>query len=301
MATPRYRRNHVRRLSSSLITATVALSLFATGAPVVRAGTGGTPVYVSVGDSLSVGYQPGSGRTDHGYVDVLATRVRRTIPTLAVRKFGCPGETTRAMITGLDSGCSYAAGTQLDAAVAYLNAHSGDVAFITIDIGVNDMLNRCMDFHTGMLHRGCVVEMRPRLRHRLMHIVEALRAAVGPSVPILGMTYHDPFLGFWGLVPHGRELARRAARGWMPFNRGLTHAYEGSGAVVANVARTFRVNDFWDKVVVPGRGTLPLNVANTCLWTWFCTRRFFGDPHPNRTGYEKIAGTFNRELQPLLP
>ena len=205
------------------------------------------------------------------------------------------------MISGLDSGCSYAAGTQLDAAVAFLNNHSADVAFITIDIGVNDMLNRCMDFHTGILHRGCVVGMRPRLRQRLMHIIDALRAAAGPGVPILGMTYYDPFLGFWGLVPHGRELARIAARGWIPFNRGLTNAYEDSGAVVANVARTFRVNNFWDKVIVPGRGRLPLNVARTCRWTWFCTPRFFGDPHPNVTGYRKIGRTFNRVLQPLLP
>jgi lysophospholipase L1-like esterase len=291
----------VRSLISSLSAATVALSLFATGVPVAQAGTGGTPVYVSLGDSLSVGYQPGRGRTDHGYVDELSRRVRRTIPTLAVRKFGCPGETTRAMITGLDSGCSYAAGTQLDAAVAFLNAHSSDVAFITIDVGVNDMINRCIDFHTGILHRGCVVEMRPGLRHRLMRIIHALRTAVGPGVPILGMTYHDPFLGFWGLVPRGRRLARTAAQGWRPFNHGLTNAYENSGAVVANVARTFRINDFWDTAIVPGRGRLPLNVARTCSWTWFCTPRSFGDPHPNVTGYRMIGATFNRELQPLLP
>ena len=290
----------MRRLSSWLTAVAVVLSCFSAGAPAARAGTG-TPVYVSVGDSLSVGYQPGRGRTDHGYVDDLLRRARRTIPTLAVRKFGCPGETTRAMITGVHSACSYAAGNQLDAAVAYLTNHSSDVAFITIDVGVNDMVGRCMDFQTGMLHRGCVVEMRPRLRHRLMHIIHALRAAAGPGVPILGMTYHDPFLGFWGLVPHGRQLARIAARGWRRFNRGLRNAYQDSGAVVANVAKTFQVNNFSDMVVVPGRGPLPLNVARACLWTWFCTRRFFGDPHPNRTGYEKIGRTFNRELQPLLP
>ena len=290
----------MRRLSSWVAAATVILSLFTAGPPTARAAPG-DPVYVSLGDSLSVGYQPGHGRTDDGYVDDLWRRARGTIPTLELRKFGCPGETTQSMITGVDSGCSYAAGTQLDAAVAYLNNHSSDVAFITIDVGVNDMLNRCMDFHTGILHRGCVVEMRPGLRHRLMRIIHALRTAVGPGVPILGMTYHDPFLGFWGLVPHGRRLARTAAQGWRPFNHGLTNAYENSGAVVANVARTFRVNDFWDTAIVPGRGRLPLNVARTCRWTWFCTPRSFGDPHPNVTGYRMIGATFNRELQPLLP
>jgi lysophospholipase L1-like esterase len=290
-----------RRLFSRLTTLAVAFSLLPVGTPAARAGVGGDPVYVSVGDSLAVGYQPGRGRTDHGYVDDLLRRARRTIPTLTARKLGCPGETARAMITGVDSGCSYAHGSQLDAAVAFLTNHSSDVAFITIDVGVNDMLGRCMDFHTGILHRGCVVDMRPRLRHRLMHILDALRAAAGPGVPILGMTYHDPFLGFWGSVPHGRRLARIAARGWRPFNRGLKNAFEDSGAVVANVARTFRVNDFHDTAIVPGRGQLPVNVARTCLWTWFCTPKFFGDPHPNRTGYQKIGRTFARELQPLLP
>jgi len=29
--------------------------------------------------------------------------------------------------------------------------------------------------------------------------------------------------------------------------------------------------------------------------------KFAGDPHARRVGYTKIAGTFERELQPLLP
>jgi hypothetical protein len=36
-------------------------------------------------------------------------------------------------------------------------------------------------------------------------------------------------------------------------------------------------------------------------WTWFCSTKLFGDPHANRTGYRKIARTFDRELQSLLP
>jgi lysophospholipase L1-like esterase len=289
----------VRRPVSCLVVVALALSLFAIAAPAAHAAPG-DPIYVSVGDSLSVGYQPGRGRTDSGYVDELWSRVRLTMPRLELRKFGCPGETTQAMISGLDEGCEYAAGTQLDAAVKFLQNRSADVAFITIDIGVNDVLNRCMDFHTGILHRKCDRAFRPKLRHRLMHIVDDLRTAVGTDIPIVGMTYYDPFLGFWGLVAHGRRLAHVDARAWVPFNRGLRHAYVDAGAVVANVARTFRINDFGDTVFVQGRGPLPLNVARTCRWTWFCTRRFFGDPHPNPTGYQKIGGTFFRRLKPLL-
>ena len=43
---------------------------------------------------------------------------------------------------------------------------------------------------------------------------------------------------------------------------------------------------------MPGRGEIPVNVANTCMWTWFCSSRFFGDPHANAIGYKKIARTF---------
>jgi hypothetical protein len=85
------------------------------------------------------------------------------------------------------------------------------------------------------------------------------------------------------------------------FDEGLATAYTDAGAAVADVATTFRVDDFDHKVLVPGRGWVPVNVALTCRWTWFCSAKFFGDPHPKRTGYRRIAHTFQRELQPLLP
>ena len=204
------------------------------------------------------------------------------------------------MITGNGSPCTYDAGSQLDAAVAFLANHGGQVPFITIDIGGNDIINRCQNFDTGVLDRPCVVDLLPRLEERLTEIVDALRAAAGPDVPILGMTYYNPLLGFWGLVPNGRMLARKAARAFEAFNAGVTAAYENAGAVVADVATTFRIDDFSDTVVVPGRGRLPVNVAITCRWTWFCTDAHLGDFHTNTIGYRKIGRTFNRELQPLL-
>ena len=48
-----------------------------------------------------------------------------------------------------------------------------------------------------------MTDLLPDLHTRLAQILDALRAAAGPGVPILGMTYHVPFLGFWGLVPGG--------------------------------------------------------------------------------------------------
>ena len=145
------------------------------------------------------------------------------------------------------------------------------MAFITIDVGANDLVNRCFDPRSGLISRACAVDLQPRLGNRLVRIVDALREAAGPGVPILGMTYHNPFLGLWGLVPGGRALAHAAQRAWAVFDEGIATAYEGAGAIVADVAKTFRIDDFEHTVWVPGRGQIPVNVALACRWTWFCS------------------------------
>ena len=85
------------------------------------------------------------------------------------------------------------------------------------------------------------------------------------------MNYYTPFLGLWGLVPHGHALARIAQRTMTTLNRGLTTTYEDAGVVVADVAATYDTANFKDTVVVPGIGRVPVNVANACNWTWFCS------------------------------
>jgi hypothetical protein len=254
--------------------------------------------YLALGDSVAAGEQP-DGETGDGYVDQLWRSIRAEIPTLRLRNVSCGGETSRSMITGKRSPCRYAAGSQLDAAVSFLQRHPGQVAFVTIDVGVNDLFERCLDWDSGLLDQPCAVDQLPRLQKRLAHIVDALTEA-GPGVPIIGMTYYDPLLGFWGLVPGGRALARADQRVFALFNAGLVAAYEDAGTAVADVAATFRIGDFTETVVVPGGGRLPVNVALTCRWTWFCSPEFLGDPHPNRTGHRMIARTFERELQRVL-
>lgn len=287
----------------------IGLSVVAGGVPTsladppraesMRAARAAGSSYLALGDSMAAGYQPGRGETT-GYVGRVWRSMRQEIPELSLRNLGCPGETSRSMITGKHSPCDHAAGSQLDAAVSFLGAHPGDVAFITITIGVNDLVERCLDWNSGLIDEACAVDLRPGLKSRLMHIVDALGTAA-PGVPIVGMTYHDPFLGFWGLVPGGHALARADLRALSVLNAGLTTAYEDAGAAVADVAATFRIDDFTDTVVVPGRGAIPVNVARACGWTWFCSPKFFGDPHPNWKGYKKVAHTFQRELRGLLP
>jgi lysophospholipase L1-like esterase len=292
----------MRKVSSAVVAAALIVSMVQVGTAAARSGSGTTSYYLALGDSLSVGFQPGRGETSHGYVDVLWRRTRKEhIPELELRNVGCPGETSRSLITGERSLCNYAAGSQLDAAAAFLERHAVQVAFITIDVGANDLLDRCLDPRTSRIGKACTVDLIPRLGSRLAQIVDALEMAAGPDVPIVGMTYYNPFLGFWGSVPGGRALAHAAQHAWAVFDEGIASSYEDAGATVADVARKFRIDDFEHTVVVPGRGRIPVNVALTCRWTWFCSRRHFGDPHADRTGYRRIAHTFERELASLLP
>ena len=280
-----------------MVVAAMLITSMLGGIPAARAG--GETFYLALGTSLAVGFQPNHGETSKGYVDVLWQRMAQTIPGLDLRNLGCSGETSSSMITGAHPHCQYPEGSQLDAAVAFLQAHPGQVAFITVEVGANDFIGACLK-DTGRLDRACATEVLPRIQSRLARILDAL-AAAGPGVPIVGMTYYDPLLGFWGLVPGGRALARADARVWSQLNATFTSAYGDAGATVADVAATFRVDDFTDTVIVPGRGELPVNVANACRWTWFCSPRYAGDPHANAIGYRKIADTFEQELLALLP
>jgi len=261
---------------------------------------GGRDFYVALGDSLAAGYQPGRGETTKGYVDDLWREYAKQIDGLGLRNLGCPGETSASMITGDASPCYAAGPSQLDAAVAFIENHPGKVAFITVDIGPNDVFERCLD-DMGFLPRSCVRRVLPDLQTRLSEIFGALTAAAGSAVPIVSMTYHDPLLGLWGLVPGGRVAARVSLRSMVAANEAFSATYEDSGVAVADVATTFKIEDWSDTVVVAGRGPIPVNVALTCRWTWFCSPKFFGDPHPNKTGYARIAHTFSRELQGPLP
>jgi lysophospholipase L1-like esterase len=288
----------MRKLSSVVVAATIIVSTLQVGIPVARAGA--DTYYLALGTSLAVGFQPNRGETPKGYVDVLWRSLAEQIPGLGLRNVGCPGETSSSMITGTHPICQYPEGSQLDAAVAFLQAHPGQVAFITLEVGANDVLHGCFNPDSGRFDRACVADLLPRLQTRLTRILDALQAA-GPGVPIVGMTYYNPFLGFWGLIPGGRAVARADARVWADMDATFVDAYTDGGATVADVAATFQIDDFTDTVVVPGRGELPVNVANAFRWTWFCSPRYAGDPHANTIGYRKIADTFEQELQAILP
>jgi lysophospholipase L1-like esterase len=248
--------------------------------------------YLSLGDSLAAGVQPigdaaNAYRTNDGYPDRLFELARAVQPKLALVKLGCPGETTRTMIEG--GICSYAHGSQLDEAISFLRAHRAKTAFVTIDLGANDF--PCNDI-------PCIPQGVASIQAHLPTVVAALRDAAGPDVPIVGMNLYDPLLAAWFLGPDGQTFAHRTVtEAIVPINHLTDGIYASAGIRIADVETAFHTTDFDTQVDVPGVGSVPLNVALICQWTWACAPAPLGpDNHANADGYVVIARVFAAEL-----
>jgi len=254
---------------------------------------GAPSYYLALGDSLSRGVQPdaagASVPTPQGYPDLVYAGLRRGHPGLRLVQLGCPGETTETMMRG--GICRYPGGSQLAAAVAFLRAHRGHVLLITIDIGANDP-EHCGDQPDLAGLASCIGRI-PDATANLTAILARLRAAAGPRVRIVGMSYYLPELAEWrdGLL--GRMVAWASERLAVAYNDVLDRAYARAGVGVANVAGAFDTADFGDPVMVRGIGMLPRNVARICEWTWECASRPRGpNQHANPSGYRVIANAF---------
>jgi lysophospholipase L1-like esterase len=270
---------------------------YASAAPVQYASAAPVQYYVSVGDSLSVGVQPTGPNgqevsTDQGYSDQLYKIEKLRIPNLQLIKLGCSGETTTTMIHG--GLCHYDAGSQLSAAFGFLAApaHRGHIAFVTIDIGANDV-DSCIS--RAGIDPKCVTKGVTSTARNLPMILRTLRAAA-PGTPVVGMTYYDPFLAAWLAGPAGQIVARESVKTLTDFNALLTANYAALGMPVADVARTFLTSDFFSIF-----GLAPLNVAVICTSTWMCAAPPQGpNIHANARGYAAIAVTFAAVLHRAL-
>ena len=252
--------------------------------------------YLALGDSLAQGVQPNatgtSVETQQGYPDQLYAALRPRHPGLRLVKLGCPGETTSTMIDG--GICQYSGGSQLAAAVAFLRAHRGHVLLITIDIGAND-LEACGSQSNLIKIISCFVTDVPGAVSRLATIMARLRAAAGPSVRMVGMSYYLPALAQWRDGSSGQVVARLIERLEAGYNELLEHGYTDHGAKVANVFGAFDTGDFGDQVTLPGIGKVPRNVALLCRWTWECAAPPRGpNQHANTAGYGVIARAFGQ-------
>ena len=251
--------------------------------------------YVALGDSLAAGFASPPGQ---GYANDLLTYLQATVPNLQLVDLGCSSETTTTMIEG--GICSYPSGSQLAAATAFLAAHQGSVVLVTIDNGGNDYLG-CIDSQPPSYSAQCIDATNKTVTTNLTTIMSQLRAAAGPSVPIVGMNYFDPFLDYWPEGASGVAIAKESVTVLGTVNATISSVYAEFSAPVADVATAFQTEDLSHKVKSPW-GRVPVAVVNTCNWLDFTCARGqggYGDD-TNAVGSTVIAGAFEKVLPAVL-
>lgn len=271
------------RLTALTLAALAASGLAVTGESMATA-TATPHYYVALGDSLSVGYQPGLGNTDQGYTDDLYAALKAKDPSLRLKKLGCAGETTTTLLKG--GRCTYAEGSQIKAAESFLKAHHGQVRLVTLDIGANDV-DGCVV--GGNISPSCILQGMGTITSNLPQITARVRFATGPRARFAGMNYYDPFLASWRTGAGGQTLARESVLLANIINAMESGVYRPSGFAVADVAAAFATNDFGDQETLPDGTTVPRNVARICTWTWMCAKN---DIHANAVGYHHLADAF---------
>ncbi len=234
---------------------------------------------LALGDSISFGFQgpkltspPNPAAFTTGYVDVLAARD----PSLDVTNYSCPGETTTSFITG---GCpwreaGYALhdpydGSQLTAAVAFLQAHRQHAGTVTVAIWGNDILALTIACGGDL---ACVSQLAlaetAAFAGRLTTILRAVRAAA-PTADIAVLT---------------------AVHAFPPPTPEIDALYDALNSAMAAAAATTRthvadVRPFFNPVDPAAR------TAAICHYTLTCVTNG-SDSHPSDAGYQAIADQF---------
>jgi lysophospholipase L1-like esterase len=268
------------------------------------------PLYVSLGDSWSVGFQPindqgqvtdRGGRETVGYDGYLLRAARQQYPNLHLVSLGCGGERSGTMVFG-GKPCAKrrpwngrsAQSSQLAYAERFLRANRGRVKLVSVVIGGNDLAPCARESDIV----GCVTRGLGAVRRNIPIIARRLRAAVGPGVPIVGSGYADVLLGEW--VYGGRALAEASVPIFRDlFMPALRRGYAAGGALFVDVAREWGTYDGFDETVnLPPYGEIPRNVATLCRLGWYCQAN--RDIHLKDAGYKRVADQHYRLLRPIL-
>jgi lysophospholipase L1-like esterase len=262
------------------------------GVPSAQAASKSPTYYVSLGDSYSVGYQPNRGATA-GYTAVVARSTRMTLVN-----FGCGGATTTSLVSSV--GCpdvlphtagvmTYPTTTQEAAALSFLDAHKGHIGLITVSIGGNDV-TACA---TQANPVGCVTAAVAGIKTNVSSLATSLRAAAGPRVPLIGLTYPDVILGgyVYPKQPAPASAVSLAKLSVVAFksliNPALSTSYASAGGTLVDVTKATGAYVPLTRTVHTGTyGTIPAAVASVCTLTWFCAQ---GNIHATTKGYTFIG------------
>ena len=240
--------------------------------------------YLALGDSLVTG--GGTTSVADRYVDLVAAHESTRYPNLQLVNLGCGGATTASIRNG--PGCSYATGTQLGDAVAFLKAHPKQVAFLTIDIGADDV-QTCQT--PSGLDPTCAAAGEAQIATDLPLDLSALQSAY-PGLPIYGMDYYDPFLAYWLDGAAGQATATQTVTETDQLNAQLGQIYAAAGVAMADPASLFETDDT-DPIGTYAGTTVPQDVAMVCAWTGMCTS---GDIHANDQGHVELAAAFDQVI-----
>ncbi len=268
------------------------------------ASAAGEPEYqLSLGDSLTTGW--GSSTPAADYANLLASHEADQVPGVAVENVSCPAETTTNLLDG-GGWCSYPGGSQLAAAEAFLRAHPGQVRYITIDIGINDV-DTCAS--GTAVDQSCVEQGVAAVARNLPQILAGLEAAA-PRVAIFGANSYDPFLAgvpststpdddpylAHANLPPG--FASSSLEMVDSLDATLDGVYRANGVRVVDVAGAFNTNDGAMTGNIDGQ-VVAQNVSDICAWTHMCDASGW-TIHLNDAGYAVLAQTFEAAIGPYL-
>ncbi len=275
-----------------LASAALASLLLLTLPGVARATSSSPTYYVSLGDSYSVGYQPGLGATT-GYAGYVTAKTHLTL-----KNFGCGGATTTSILD--DIGCpdvlphtagvvTYPTTTQIAAADAFIAAHKGHIGLITVSIGGNDVTS-CATQSNPIT---CVATAVKDIKTNVTTLAKDLRSAAGSNVPIIGSTYPDVILGSYvrPTVPPSVQSVTLAKESVVAFksliNPALSKSYASAKGTLVDVTKaTSAYKPLTKTTKSKTYGTIPVAVNRVCNLTWYCLK---GDIHAKTKGYDIIG------------
>lgn len=202
--------------------------------------------------------QPGRGDVrDTSYPAVIGAGLG-----VPVENLGCSGETTVSLVHG--GLCRYDEGSQLRAAEAILRR--SPARLVTVDIGANDALWCAAPGHPDP---QCLTKGLDQVRSTMPQILGRLRTAAGRDVPIVVLTYYNPYLAW---ERHGATEAEldRAKEVIDELNATLTRAAGAAGATVVDMGAALHGADVSPTTIAGER--MPRNVAGICVGTFVCTK-----------------------------
>jgi lysophospholipase L1-like esterase len=258
--------------------------------PVHAAPTPGA-YYVALGDSLGYGYTNDqtpldpqcASATAIGYVCVFYRYLKTLNPAIQLTNLSVPGADSCDMLYGYPgpaNQCTHKptpgnAPSQVDAAVALLKAHPGQVNPITINIGGDDILPLLPQGVTDLA--GTAAKLPGIFQNFQANLDKALSEikAADPKVTVILVTQYNPLAGLpTDQVPQGfAPLAQNAIDS---LNTIITAEAQKYGYPVADVAAAFAAQ--------PGKGTPLTNVPATIAGGLAAV-----NTHPLAAGYQLMG------------